>query len=131
MAGAVKAALFACAAAVGISFVRGGTINNSRRLDRGEVSMKIEHVSGKNAGKVMLYALSTCGWCRKTRQLLTDLGVEYDYLYVDLLQGQEKEQAIALIEKWNPDCSFPTLVINDSKCIIGFKEDEIKGALKL
>jgi glutaredoxin len=93
--------------------------------------MKIEHVSGKNAGKIMLYALSTCVWCRKTKQLLTDLGVEYDYLFVDLLVGQEKEQAIALIEKWNPDCSFPTLVVNDSKCIIGFKEDEIKGALKL
>ena len=93
--------------------------------------MKIEHVSGKNAGKLMLYALSTCIWCRKTKQLLTDLGVEYDYLFVDLLVGQEKEQAIALIEKWNPDCSFPTLVVNDSKCVIGFKEDEIKGALKL
>jgi glutaredoxin-like protein NrdH len=35
------------------------------------------------------------------------------------------------VEKWNPDLSFPTLVINDSKCIIGFKEDAIKAALKL
>jgi len=93
--------------------------------------MNIEHVQGKKAGKVMLYALSTCGHCRNTRKLLTDLGVEYDYLYVDLLQGQEKEQAIALVEKWNPDCSFPTLVINDSKCIVGFKERDIKEALKL
>ncbi len=93
--------------------------------------MKIEHVEGKNAGKLMLYALSTCQWCRKTKQLLNDLGVGYDYLFVDLLPGPEKEQAIALIEKWNPDCSFPTLVINDSKCIVGFKEDAIKQALKL
>jgi len=93
--------------------------------------MKIEHVDGKNAGKLMLYALSTCIWCRKTRQLLTDLGVEYDYLYVDLLQGQERDQTIALIEKWNPDGSFPTLVLNESKCIVGFKEKEIKEALKL
>jgi len=93
--------------------------------------MAIEHVSGKNAGKLMLYALSTCIWCRKTKQLLTDLGVEYDYLFVDLLQDQEKEQTIALIEKWNPDCSFPTLVINDSKCIVGFKEKEIREVLNL
>ena len=93
--------------------------------------MNIEHAQGKNAGKLMLYALSTCGHCRNTKKLLTDLGVEYDYLFVDLLQGQEKEQAIALVEKWNPDLSFPTLVINDSKCIIGFKEDAIKAALKL
>jgi glutaredoxin len=93
--------------------------------------MAIEHVGGKNAGKLMLYALSTCIWCRKTKQLLTDLGIEYDYVFVDLLQGQEKEQTIAMVEKWNPDCSFPTLVINDSKCIVGFKEKEIKEALKL
>lgn len=93
--------------------------------------MTIEHVGGKNAGKLMLYALSTCIWCRKTKQLLTDLGVEYDYVFVDLLQGQEKEQTIAMVEKWNPDCSFPTLVVNDSKCIVGFKENEIKEALKL
>ena len=93
--------------------------------------MAIEHVSGKNAGKVMLYALSTCIWCRKTRQLLTDLGVEYDYLYVDLLQGEERANAMMVVEKWNPDNSFPTMVINDSKCITGFKEKEIKEALKL
>lgn len=93
--------------------------------------MKIEHVAGKNAGKVMLYALSTCIWCKKTKQFLTDLGVEYDYVFVDLLQGEERENTMALIEKWNPDCSFPTVVINDSKCIAGFKEKEIKEALKL
>jgi glutaredoxin len=93
--------------------------------------MAIEHVADKNAGKLMLYALSTCIWCRKTKQLLTDLGVEYDYVFVDLLQGQEKEQTIAMVEKWNPDCSFPTLVVNDSKCIVGFKEKEIREALKL
>jgi len=114
-----------------ISFVKGGKTISHRRVNRGEVIMAIEHVSGKNAGKLMLYALSTCIWCRKTKQLLTDLGVEYDYLFVDLLQDQEKEQTIALIEKWNPDCSFPTLVINDSKCIVGFKEKEISEALDL
>ena len=93
--------------------------------------MVVEHVTGKNAGKIMLYALSTCIWCRKTRQLLTDLGVEYDYLYVDLLQGEERSNTMTVVEKWNPDSSFPTMVINDDKCIVGFKEKEIREALKL
>ncbi|RPJ63024.1 MAG: glutaredoxin family protein [Dehalococcoidia bacterium] len=92
--------------------------------------MKIEHVDGRNAGKVMLYALSTCIWCRKTKQLLTDMGVEYDYVYVDLLAGQEKDDVVSTITKWNPDCSFPTMVLNESKCIVGFKEPEIREALK-
>ncbi len=93
--------------------------------------MKIEHVEGKNAGKLMLYALSTCIWCKKTKQLLSDLGVEYDYTFVDLLQGEDKANTMKIVEKWNPECSFPTLVVNDSQCIVGFKEKEIKEALKL
>jgi glutaredoxin-like protein NrdH len=92
--------------------------------------MKIEHVAGKESGKIMLYALSTCGWCRKTRELLNNLGIAYDYVYVDLLPGKDREEAIAAIEKWNPSTSFPTLVINNDKCIIGFKEDEIRKTLK-
>ena len=79
---------------------------------------------------VKLYALSTCGWCAKTRKLLEELGVAYDYEYVDQLKGEERDGAIKRVEKWNPACTFPTLVIKDNKCIIGFKEDEIRQALK-
>ncbi len=93
--------------------------------------MAISHVAGKKAGKIMLYTLSTCIWCQKTKKLLHDLGVEYDYLDVDLLSGAEKEAAIKTVTKYNPACSFPTMVVNDKKCIVGFKEAEIREALKL
>lgn len=92
--------------------------------------MAVEYVSGKNAGQVMLYALSTCGWCRKTRNLLENLGVAYDYTYVDLLPADEREKTMKVVEKWNPACSFPTLVINNNKCIVGFQEDAIREALE-
>ena len=91
--------------------------------------MAIEHVSGKDAGQVMLYALSTCVWCKKTRLLLEELGIAYDYEYVDLLQGIEQTRAMDIVRKWNPACNFPTLIVND-KCIIGFQEKEIREALK-
>ena len=93
--------------------------------------MNIEHVAGRNAGKVMLYALSTCGWCRKTKQLLSDMGVAYDFVDVDLLQGSEREETIETVKKWNPACSFPTLVINENKCIVGFDESNIRKELKV
>jgi glutaredoxin-like protein NrdH len=47
--------------------------------------VKSGHITGKNKGKVVMYGLSTCIWCKKTRQLLTDLGMDFDYVYVDLL----------------------------------------------
>jgi len=91
--------------------------------------MGIEHVDGKKKGKIILYALSTCGWCNKTKDLLRELGVDFDYTYVDLLDGKEQDDAMDEVEKWNPKGSFPTLVIRDKKGIVGFREEEIREAL--
>jgi glutaredoxin-like protein NrdH len=91
--------------------------------------MNLEHVNGEDKGKVLLFALSTCGWCRKTRMLLEDLGTKYDYTYVDLTAGAEREEIIEALKEYNPDISFPTLVINDSDVIVGFEEDQIKSRL--
>jgi glutaredoxin len=91
--------------------------------------MTITHVAGKNKGKVMLYALSTCGWCKKTKALLNELGLEYDYTDVDLLKGVEMDEVTQEIRKFNPTLNFPTLVIDSQKCIVGFKEDDIREAL--
>jgi glutaredoxin len=85
---------------------------------------------GDKASSIMLYALSTCGWCKKTKALLDSLGVEYDYEYVDLLKEDDKQNTLNTIRKWNPACSFPTLVIDNNKCIVGFQEDKIREALK-
>jgi glutaredoxin-like protein NrdH len=92
--------------------------------------MGIEHVNGKNKGKVMLYALSTCGWCKRTKELLREIGVEFDYAYVDLLEGKEQDIAMDNVERFNPSGSFPTLVIDDKKCIVGFKEQEIREVFR-
>jgi glutaredoxin-like protein NrdH len=91
--------------------------------------MIMQHVEGQDKGKLVLFALSTCGWCKKTRALIEDLNADYEYVYVDLLNGKEREEVVEMVKKWNPQVSFPTLVINDSETIIGFKEDEIKEAL--
>jgi len=92
--------------------------------------MTVVHIPGKKSHDIMLYALSTCGWCQKTKKLLDDLGAEYNYEYVDQLNGDEREKVIRKVTAWNPRCSFPTLVLDNEKCIIGYKEDEIRGALE-
>jgi glutaredoxin-like protein NrdH len=92
--------------------------------------MNVVHVKGKNKGDIVLYAISTCGWCKKTKSLLNKLGVEYRYIYVDLLDKKEKEKIEEEVKKWNPKCNYPTMVINNKKCIVGFKEDEIQEVLK-
>jgi glutaredoxin len=83
----------------------------------------MEHVEGKNKGEVVLFALSTCGWCKKTRMLLEELGIDFKYIYVDLLTGDERSEVIKEVQKWNPQLSFPTVVINNKDVITGFREE--------
>ena len=92
--------------------------------------VEMTHIEGVDKGSIKLYALSTCVWCRKTKRLLDSLKVAYDYVFVDHLDSEDKDKAMDEIEKWNPRCSYPTLVFNDKKCIVGFKEKEIKEQLK-
>ena len=91
--------------------------------------MKMNHVAGKKQGQIVLYGLSTCVWCRKTKDLLDQMGVEYNYIDVDLLQGDEKSKATEEVKTLNPRCSFPTLAIND-QCVVGYDEQKIKEALR-
>ncbi|HBE72715.1 MAG TPA: glutaredoxin family protein [candidate division Zixibacteria bacterium] len=84
---------------------------------------------GKEGRRVLLYTLSTCVWCRKTKKLLQGLGVPYEYIDVDLLRGAEEEAVMDEVRRHNPACTFPTMVIDGAEVIAGFKEAEIRKAL--
>ena len=77
---------------------------------------------------VKMFSLSTCSHCKSTKRLLNECTVKYDFVDVDLLQGEEKAAILEEVKKFNPNCSFPTVIIGD-KVIVGYKEKEIKEAL--
>jgi len=87
------------------------------------------HVEGEDRGDIILYALSTCGWCKKTRAVLDDLGVAYRYVDVDELDLKDMEKVNSEVKKWNPRCSYPTLIIDNEKCIVGFDENKLREAV--
>ena len=78
--------------------------------------------------KVKLYTLSTCSHCKAAKQFIGELGVAYLCTDVDLLTGQERQAMIEEVRKFNPACSFPTIVI-DNAIIVGFDEKAIRKAL--
>ena len=92
--------------------------------------MSYEHVEGTDKGRVLVYALSTCMWCRMAKNLLRDLGIGYEYIDVDSLKAEEKDEVKKEIKKWNPDGSYPTIIINDKDCVSGFDEAEIREKIK-
>jgi len=93
--------------------------------------MKVSHVEGVDKGDLTIYTLSTCIWCKKTKAFLDSLGVGYNFVEVDLLPDEEKEAALMEIKRFNPQCSFPTLVVNGKDCVVGYNEIKIKETLGL
>ncbi len=80
--------------------------------------------------KIRLFTLSTCSHCNRTKRFFRDNGIEMDFVDVDLLSGAERESIMNEIRKLNPDCSFPTICIDDT-VIVGFNEEKLKKALKI
>ncbi len=78
--------------------------------------------------KVLIYTLSTCSHCKAAKKLMGESIVPYDFIDVDLLEGDKRESTIKDLKKINPGCSFPTIVIG-SLVIVGYKENDIKEAL--
>lgn len=91
----------------------------------------MQKVPGNNREhKVKIYTLSTCGWCKKMKALLKSLDVEYEYVDIDLVQGEEAERVRNEMRKYNPRISAPTLVVDDGKeVVIGFDEEKVRRCL--
>ena len=90
----------------------------------------LEVVEGENEGHdLILFALSTCGWCRKARTFLNDNKIKYRYVYVDLLEGDAQKEVFEEVKTRNPRKTFPTLVVDSDEVIAGFNEDRYKETL--
>jgi len=92
--------------------------------------MKAVRVEGKNnVHKVLMYALSTCAWCRMNKKFLQDSGVEYEYIDVDLCSDNDKEKIREDILSRGANVPYPTLIIDGKIVITGFRKDKIMEIL--
>jgi glutaredoxin-like protein NrdH len=78
--------------------------------------------------KITLYTLSTCSHCLRTKRFFKEQGIETEIIDVDLLTGAERERVMNEVRKLNPNCTFPTICIEED-VIIGFNEAKLREAL--
>ena len=94
--------------------------------------MNISKVQGKNnKHKVTLYALSTCVWCKMTKQFLKDSNIEYEYVDVDLCTEEDKDKIRKHILSKGGNLSYPSTIVDDKILITGFRKDQLKEALEI
>jgi len=78
-------------------------------------------------GEIVVYALSTCAFCKKALKFLRENSISFRYVFIDEFDHDKKSRIkTELKEKYKKDIGFPYLIINGTKVIVGFTEDEYK-----
>ncbi len=80
--------------------------------------------------KVIAYTLSTCPHCSATKEFLRANNVDFDYVDVDLLNGEERTKTLREVYRLTQGYSFPVIVIGDS-VIVGFNKERLKQELHI
>ena len=79
--------------------------------------------------KVILYTLSTCPWCRKTKKFFKDKNIPFEYIDYDLADEATQERIGAEMLKYTDHIAFPFVKIGD-KVVIGYNPEKFEELLK-
>ena len=82
-------------------------------------------VDGEKSDKdIIVFALSTCQWCKKGKQWLSDNNYAYRYLDVDLLDIEDKRDLKrALMRFFDVNIRYPFIVVNGEKFYAGYNPE--------
>jgi len=97
------------------------------------MSFEFNHEIGEKKGcKIKVYALSTCGFCKRALAFLRDNSVDFEYVYVDKLDRETKDDVIKkLKERFDRRVAFPFLIIDDEECRVGFNTEKYENLLDI
>lgn len=80
----------------------------------------------------IVYALSTCAFCRRAIEYLKKREVQFRYTYLDQIDVETKRSVKKeLAERFDNIVVFPILVVDDQRAYSGFTESVWARALDL
>jgi len=79
--------------------------------------------------RVSMYTLSTCPWCRKTKQFFRDKSVPFDYIDYDLAKEEEQNKIASEMMKNTGHIAFPFVKVGDT-VVIGFNPERFEQLLR-
>ncbi len=92
--------------------------------------MKYIKVPGKyKKHKVLIYAISTCIWCKRAKKFLRDQDIEYKYVDIDQCNVEDRSKIKNDILARGGQLVYPTIIIDDKILINNFRIDKIRNAL--
>ncbi|MHA2062032.1 MAG: glutaredoxin family protein [Candidatus Sifarchaeia archaeon] len=98
------------------------------------MSFEFNHETGERKGcKINIYALSTCGFCKRALAFLRDNSVDFEFVYVDKLDKETRDKVTKdLKERFNRRVAFPFLIVDDgAECMVGFNTEKYENLLDI
>jgi len=92
---------------------------------------RIKVKGSKKDHEVLVYALSTCGWCKKTKQFFRNNSIEYEYVDLDLASPEERQPIIDELSSNNIPLAFPITIIDNQTIVRGYNPDKLTEELRL
>jgi len=95
--------------------------------------LKYETRSGTRGDRsITVYALSTCGYCKKALAFLDENGFSYRFIHVDLIPLETKNEIKATLKaRFNENVAFPFAVIDEKSHLVGFIRPDWEKTLGL
>ena len=89
-------------------------------------------VSGTNSKHhVLMYAISTCGWCKKAKKFLKENNVQFEYIDIDLCNEKDKQKIREDIQTRGGLLVYPTLIIDNKTLFNGAPQDKLRKVLEI
>ena len=86
-----------------------------------------EQPGSKGDHDLTLYALSTCGFCKKAINFLSEHDIAFRYVYLDKINPMVKRTVKSeLKQQYESLPVFPILVIDNERAVSGFSEKKWK-----
>lgn len=79
--------------------------------------------------KVSMYTLSTCPWCKKTKEFFRNHNIPFEYIDYDLADEEERKKIINEMQEFGAN-GFPFVKIGND-VIVGYKPEEYSSLMKL
>jgi len=73
----------------------------------------------------IVYIITTCPRCRRVKEYLDQIGIDYDVVAVDLLTRDERSAIVEKYRKYHPVVSFPIIEVGET-ILIGTNPDEVR-----
>lgn len=90
------------------------------------------HEGAVARGDLKLFALSTCGFCKRAIKFLKDRDVTFSFIYLDSLGVERKREVSASFrEEFGARMLYPTLLIDGRDFLTGFVQPSWEDTLSL